>query len=257
MDFTLNKYRQLCTCALENGYQIQTVASYLRLNDNNHKMLIMRHDVDRIPKRALEMAILEHSLGIQSTYYFRKANFGEQSLIKAVSSGGHEVGYHYETLDEAKGDDDTALALFAKHLSDLRTIVPVTTICMHGAPFTRWLNSDLWKQHDFRQLDLNGEAFLSIRDVYYLSDTGRKWDMSRKIKDNLPGGLPLWAVDQGPVTKTDDLLRLVREGVSPLYITIHPERWSSNFIDWLHDSIKDSLINFSKSAFRKLKSGSG
>ncbi|NOR76977.1 MAG: hypothetical protein GQ523_00765 [Methanophagales archaeon] len=72
LDFTLEKYEELCLALLDGGYTPLTVYSYLTgKNNNNKKLIVLRHDVDRRPGNALRMAELEHELGIQSTYYFR------------------------------------------------------------------------------------------------------------------------------------------------------------------------------------------
>ncbi|NQE52773.1 hypothetical protein C5S29_04200 [ANME-1 cluster archaeon GoMg3.2] len=74
MDFTLSRYSDLCLALLDTGYTPLTVYSYLVLEgkkNNNNKLVVLRHDIDRKPMNALKMAELEHELGIQSTYYFR------------------------------------------------------------------------------------------------------------------------------------------------------------------------------------------
>ena len=74
-DFTLDRYKELCLALLDSGYTPLTVYSYLVLEGkkkkNNNKLVVLRHDIDRKLGNALQMAELEHELGIQSTYYFR------------------------------------------------------------------------------------------------------------------------------------------------------------------------------------------
>ena len=61
LDFTLNRYIKLIKTCLEYSYTIQSFQSYI--NNAEKKMVILRHDVDRYPKRALKMAKLEAELG--------------------------------------------------------------------------------------------------------------------------------------------------------------------------------------------------
>ena len=69
MDFTLSTYRQLLTALQSCGYSFQTFEQFI--TDPVEKVVIMRHDVDRLPGNALNMARLEHGMGIAATYYFR------------------------------------------------------------------------------------------------------------------------------------------------------------------------------------------
>jgi hypothetical protein len=253
LDFTLNKYRELCRSAIDSGYEIKTVASYLKNNATSHQVLIMRHDVDRFPRKALNMAKVEQTLGIKTTYYFRKSGFSKPNIIKRIAEMGHEIGYHYENLDEAKGNHERALELFKKRLEQLRRIVNVETICMHGNPLTKWLNRDIWSHYDYRECGISGEAFLSIKQVFYFSDTGRIWDMSRKVKDMLPSALPEQSNYADKIRTTDDLMKFIhKKGYSQIYITAHPERWSKNLLEWTMDITRDTAVNVTKVISRKI-----
>ena len=104
-DFTLEKYKELCLALLDSGYTPLTVYSYLVLEgkkkNNNNKLVVLRHDIDRKLGNALRMAELEHELGIQSTYYFRVPYTFKPEIIGKIHDLGHEVGYHYEVLSKA------------------------------------------------------------------------------------------------------------------------------------------------------------
>jgi hypothetical protein len=69
--------------------------------NNNNKLVVLRHDVYRKPMNALQMAELEHDLGIQSTYYFRFPYTFKSDIIGKIHDLGHEVGYLYEVLSKA------------------------------------------------------------------------------------------------------------------------------------------------------------
>ncbi len=256
LDFTLDKYRELCLLTLKMGYAIMTVRDFLQNPPPTREILVMRHDVDRLMAKALRMADLENSLGITSTYYFRKSGFSRPEIIKKISNLGHEIGYHYETLDEARGNYDLALIIFKQRLEQLRQIAEVKTICMHGNPLTRWLNSELWDRYDFHVMGIIGEAFLSFKNVFYLSDTGRIWDMSRKVKDMLPSVSPDQVACAGEITTTNDVISLIKSRKFPrIYITVHPERWSHNLISWTADQTRDTGMNIVKQVYKTLASG--
>lgn len=258
LDFTLGKYRQLCEAAVSSGYEVLTVVAYLNMQNRPARFIVFRHDVDSRPDRALVMAQIEREFGIKATYYFRcnRAVF-QPRFISEIADMGHEIGYHYEVLDKAKGNYEQALRIFQRELEEFRSIVDIKTICMHGNPFTKWNNRDLWLKYDFREFGIVGEAYLSFNDVTYLSDTGRTWSSRHKVKDLLP----LAARDNdarrdvAKVGSTDDVIRLVRSGRRErIYLLAHPGRWSGNMFGWARALVKDTAVDVVK---RVLSSGKG
>ena len=123
------------------------------------------------------MAKLEHKLGITSTYYFRTIpQTLKPDIIKEISDLGHEIGYHYETMDTVnekfkmnnlkfKSDEeriDEAYKLFCENLEQLRKLYPVKTICMHGSPRSTFDNRDIWKKYNYKDLGIVGEPYFDI-----------------------------------------------------------------------------------------------
>ena len=145
LDFTLRTYKKLLTRIINSSYEPITVARYLSGSDLPERFIILRHDVDRKPERAEKMAAIENELGIKSTYYFRKnSHVFKPDIIKPIPSMGHEIGYHYEVLDKAKGNIERARLFFKEELKLFKNIVDVKTVFMHGNPLTRWINRDFW-----------------------------------------------------------------------------------------------------------------
>jgi hypothetical protein len=64
-------------------------------------------------------------------------------VIKEIHDLGHEIGYHYENLTTCMGNMEAAIDDFQRNLEKLRKIAPVSTICMHGSPRSRWDSRDL------------------------------------------------------------------------------------------------------------------
>lgn len=242
-DFTLNKFRQVCESIADN-YPSITVSDYLE-NSPEGEFVIMRHDIDRIPGNALKTAKVEHELGICATYYFRtNKNVFRPEIITQIKDMGHEIGYHYETLSECNGNYEKAIELFQSNLVKLREIADIQTICMHGTPLSKYDNRDLWEVYDFRDFDVTGEAYLSLKkNLNYFSDTGRNWGFDHNIRDFIPGNN-----DVLKLGKTDDLIDLIQnKQLDNFYILIHPERWSSNIVDWSLYYSADQIVNFGKS----------
>ena len=247
LDFTFVKYKELCETIVESKYATLTFTHYFSLKNIPEKFIILRHDVDRRPENALEMAKIENNSGITSTYYFRrKEEVFKPEIIKEIANMGHEIGYHYEVLDKAKGDLEKAIKIFEEELNEFRKICDVKTICMHGNPLSKWVNKDIWKKYDFRDFGIIGEPYLSIdyTRVLYLTDTGRKWNSRFSVKD-VVGANVNQAIKK--VKSTDDVIRLINEGdIEQMCILAHPERWSDSFGAWLKELVWQNVKNIGK-----------
>jgi hypothetical protein len=223
-----------------------TVESYLTKKPSE-KLVILRHDVDRKPENALRMAKLENDFGIISTYYIRmKKDVFKQGIIKEIANMEHEIGYHYEVLDKAKGDFEKAIEIFEEELEKFREVCEVKTACMHGNPFTPWINKDLWKKYDFKDFGIVGEPYLSIdyKNVLYLTDTGRKWDSRFSVKDVVNANINQ-VIEK--IKSTDDVIRLINKGdIEQMCILAHPNRWSDSFGGWLRELVGQNIKNVGK-----------
>lgn len=259
LDFTLKKYRELCNAMINSGYSLLTLEKYITLKSKPEKYIIIRHDIDIKPDHALRIAEIEKELGISSTYYIRiTEEVFKPELINKLSFLGHEIGYHYEALDKAKGDHEKAIKIFETELTDFRKIYDVKTIAMHGNSRTKWDNREMWKYYDFKSFGLLGEAYLSVDfdDVTYFSDTARTWSGKYKIKDMDPR----YSVKNfnsanvqttTTASKTDDLIAIIREKkLSHIYLLIHPDDWCDDYGKWLHNLVVRQFINIGKSIIR-------
>ena len=70
-DFTFEAYKKYLDVIKNSSFKIITFKDLLSIEVFPDKFLIIRHDVDRKPKNALNMAYLESGMDIKSTYYFR------------------------------------------------------------------------------------------------------------------------------------------------------------------------------------------
>ena len=167
MDFTLNKYNDLCKAINQSKYSTTTLKNYLcqkyfRIDD---LVIIMRHDVDRSPQRAIDTARVEYEHGIEATYYFRMSTF-IYSAIDKIRSYGHEIGLHYETLDTCNGNVEEAIKLLKTQLHSVRNKYEIKTLCAHGNPLTKFDNKSIWQHIAFEELAVIGEAFHICRVVF-------------------------------------------------------------------------------------------
>lgn len=256
MDFTLRKYRELLVTFKQQGYCFVTFGQYCWCKLQNEmvdeKFIVLRHDVDLLPQNSYATAQIEHEMGIRACYYFRVVKASNQpEYIRAIAALGHEIGYHYEDMAICNGNVEQAYSHFQEQLQYFRQFYPVRTICMHGAPTSKWDGRELWKTYDYRTLDIIGEPYFDVdfSDVFYLTDTGRCWDgFNVSIRDKIPTYQDQWT-EQGLVYHTtDDLIHALNRGQLPkhIMITTHPQRWTDNIMAWSKELLLQSLKNIVK-----------
>ncbi|MCG8606225.1 hypothetical protein MJD09_14720 [bacterium] len=238
----------------ENHYSIIRFDRYWRDResyDKKHKIVLLRHDVDRFPRTALDIARMEANMGVYGTFLFRAKPWTyKPNIIREISSLGHEIGYHYETLVDSGGDYGEAKRLFAQNLDGLRTIAPVVSASMHSRPLSSWDNRLLWEKYSLQEFGLLGETYRSV-DHYkyvYLADSGRNWGGNRNV---------IWDYVQGQevpsISGTSELCDLITNGsFDSAQLLIHPERWRKSFPGWMCSRVLDFGTNRAKDLTRLL-----
>jgi len=269
MDFSLTTFANLVKKSRTKGFSFLTFADFIekKIIDNHvdRKQILLRHDVDLKPQNSLATAIIENKLGIKGSYYFRMVPESfNVDIIKQITDLGHEVGYHYETMDSVnekfrinnlkfKDEEeriDEAYKLFCQNLEEFRKIYPVKTICMHGSPKSAFDNRDIWKKYNYRQLGIIGEPYFDIDfdKFFYLTDTGRCWNGYKySVRDKMPQQ-EQW-IKQGLVFRTtNDIIKAVQDNKLPnqIMITVHPQRWSNNYFEWTKELLSQRLKNMVK-----------
>jgi hypothetical protein len=221
IDFTLAAFDAFCLHAAP----VFTLADYLALPaPPRPPFVILRVDVDYHEDHAVDLARIAAHHHLRGSFYFR-CHQGSFALdaVHQIAALGHEVGYHFETLDLCRGDFDAASDLFLQHVEQLRLSgVDVRTAAAHGGPptaATYRANLDLLRQKPdlLAQVSLSGETTLSIDfdQVIYVSDARWRW---RRYDRFQPGA-------HGQPTS----LRATQEAFpywsAGLYINFHPQHW--------------------------------
>ena len=77
-DFTFKKYEQLICSLKAQGYTFLTFEQSLTTAEP--KYIVLRHDIDRMPKNALRVATILHKCGVAGTFNFRitRGSFKQQ-----------------------------------------------------------------------------------------------------------------------------------------------------------------------------------
>ena len=240
MDFTLIKYQELLVALKKSGVSFR-----------------LRHDVDMLPQKSLQTAQIENALGLSATYYFRMVPESYNvDVIKSISRLGHEIGFHYESLTTCNGDMEAAYNDFCKNLEELRKLVPISSICMHGSPRSKWDSRDLWNHYDYHVLGIDYEPYFDtdFATTLYLTDTGRRWDGYHvSVRDKIPVFQEQWESQGLVFHSTDDIIHQLNNVESPLcrskyslLITTHPQRWNPFGIGYIKEYCFQSLKNMVK-----------
>lgn len=251
MDFTLDSYKKLLSSLLAAGYRFVTYSEYL-LSKQGGLFVILRHDVDLLPYNSLATAKIEAEMGIRATYYFRAVpESWNEEVIKKIAALGHEVGYHYESLTTCNGDVDSAYVDFCKNLEELRRLVPVRTICMHGSPRSPYDSKYIWKKYCYKDVSIIGEPYFDtdFSQVFYITDTGRRWDGYKvSVRDKIERYQDEWTAKGLSYHSTNDIVKAIENGSFPkaVMITTHPQRWNDFGVAWIKELVMQNVKNVVK-----------
>lgn len=278
MDFTIKRYITLLD-SLNHNRNFQSFRDFI--NNPIDKSIVLRHDVDLLPKNSLRFAKIQNELGIKGSYYFRAVpESWNEDIIKEIADLGHEIGYHYENMDTAyqkiKGKNDVlslskgkkekveqitpfydkivdiAYEDFCMNIERLRKLVPVSTICMHGSPRSKFDNKSIWNKYDYKKLGIIGEPYFDVdfNQVFYLTDTGRRWDgWKTSVRDKVPQQEE-WIKKGLVFHSTDDIIVAINKNRLPnqIIFTMHPQRWSERNLFW----IKEFVLQNAKNQVKKI-----
>lgn len=230
MLFTYKTYSDICRDIIRLGINT-VVASEVNNLKSGDRYVCLKHDVETAPDRALSIAKIESEFNIKSTYYFQ-ANLIEssKSIIKELITLGHEIGYHYDVLDEADGEFEKALALFSKSLDKFQKLnIEIKTVCPHGNP-TKVRRGWSSNKDFFRNPKIRNE-FPNIFDVVvdfeklnqvnsiYISDAGYSFKLIGDVTEN-----DRLEILDNVISEYNNLIELISTSGSVI-ISTHPHRW--------------------------------
>lgn len=174
MKFTYQGYAQLIELLRKNDYQI---TSYLEKTDHP-KQVILRHDVDNSLEKALEFAMFEKSIGVQSTYYilltsdfYNSASKHSRACIQAIHTNGHDIGLHFDEVAYNTFDAHELVHSVEKEAQIMRDFLglEIKSVSMHR-PSKTTLDSN----YSFDTL-INSYSQKYFNDYKYLSDSRMHW----------------------------------------------------------------------------------
>jgi glycosyltransferase involved in cell wall biosynthesis len=201
-DFTLDRYAQLLRY-LQSKYKI---VPFREVNYEDTPYLILRHDIDISIKDALEMAKIEKSMNIKSTYFvlfsckfynlFEPENM---AILREISEMGHEIGLHYHLTAYARYNQapQKTLQLEANLLEQFLG-KKVDSIARHG----------LWARDPFAL----SRQFINANQPYYRADlfvheSNRAW------------------------VTLENLSILLNTPLKRVQLLVHPENWQKDKVN--------------------------
>lgn len=174
--FSLARYEEILRKAIGCGYAFPTVSELKNGADKFEKFILLRHDIDTSPRHALNMALLENSLGIMSSFYvlmhspfYNPGAPGHWESLHKMVELGFEVGVHYDTeFFEQRGIDPVQGVL-----GDIVCLEKILGIKIRSVSQHRPASGTLLKELNDHVVDAYNYDLM--HNVRYVSDSGFKW----------------------------------------------------------------------------------
>lgn len=194
---TFKQWGEFCAALKKRDVSTMRARDFAASTIPEGQVVIIKHDIEASPEKALKTAHIEAQNGVYASYYFHGFFLRDEravSCMKEILKLGHEVAYHYDVLDLNDGDYDEALLEFEADLAAFESIgSKIVTVCPHGNPLKQrdgWLsNKDFFKDARIRARfpqifdivnDMDGHA----SGFRYISDAGFTYKLVDNIRDN-------------------------------------------------------------------------
>lgn len=174
--FTYDAYREMLRGLKSNFYEFSGYDDWGR----REKPVILRHDIDFEPTKALRIGQIEHDEGATATYFFlMRTDFYNMlspscmRVIEELANMGHEIGLHFDEV--AYGFEADIISQIEAELRVFNSVMKafggpsVTSVSMHR-PSQSTLEADL-KIPGF----INSYSKLFFNEFKYISDSRHNW----------------------------------------------------------------------------------
>ncbi len=237
--FVYNKWEVFCKKLSENGVHSITADSVLK--NNAKQFLILKHDVETNPSKALDLARIENKYGHFGVYYVQAYLLDNQKnieILKKIKALGHEVSYHHDVMDSNFGNLEKALEEFEKNKVIFeKNSFSINTVCQHGNPVAK--RNGYTSNRDFFRSDAVKKKFGHIAEIMvnyrektnvdfkYISDAGYGWKIiydpeTNDIVDSSDKDIKLENLDR--------VLNFVLNE-NAVILSTHPHRWNNNSLN--------------------------
>jgi hypothetical protein len=210
--FGWDQYTALLDKLSQDKFIVLPINEMRNMFSDSKVVVGLRHDVDFNPFKALEMAKIEGSYGIRSTYFFLATaeyyghfvkssivrSFGIEHLYKEIHNIGAEIGIHNDLLSVMIFHDIDPLIFNREEIDFYKSLdIPVYGTAAHGSIlaqitvpnyqiFSDFARSDSVEylgnkyplgKHSLNDYGYKYEAYHINYGIYY-SDSGGRWNDS-------------------------------------------------------------------------------
>lgn len=258
--FVYNEWDNFLKKLSENG--IHSISADSALKNRKKQFLILKHDVETNPSKALDLARIENKYGHCGVYYVQAYLLNNQKnieILQKIKDLGHEVSYHHDVMDSNSGNLEKALEEFNKNkdLFENNGFI-INTVCQHGNPVAQrngyTSNRDFFRSEAVKKkFGYIAEIMVDYRkktnvDFRYISDAGYGWKViydpeTNDIVDSSDKDIKLENLD-----KVLDFLL----SESAIIISTHPHRWNSNIFNAAAKTIVFKTIRITTRILRKI-----
>lgn len=185
--WTYEHYTNCINNAKRQGYQILPF-NEVESTSPMESIIILRHDIDISVTRALNMAMLESTLGIRASYFVRVHassynifEYNTYNKLKKILSLGHEIGLHFEAVDFSTITGENSLDIFLREKKVLETILntSVKSAAAHGEHTTVGAthNRSFFQNINKSQVNIEYNTYdpAFTENMKYISDSSGRW----------------------------------------------------------------------------------
>jgi hypothetical protein len=144
----------------------------------SHRYIVLRHDVDFAPEYSLEIAELEHSAGVVSTFFvlvdghfYNPLRRETIAQIRRIHSLGHEIGLHFAVCSSIHSNVGDEVAFRLKVLSAI-VGSPVQSFSQHDPVNAGFVTVSLPPEH---YPCVDASKVIRDHDLLYVSDSAMMW----------------------------------------------------------------------------------
>lgn len=178
IEFTHAAYRKLLSWLKERGFHVGA----FRETGREERFVILRHDIDFSPAKALEMARMDHDAGCTATFfvlltspYYNALSRAALAIFREISSLGHELGLHldftgFDVLNPAQQQEKVKLlaACFGDAVGQRITVVSQHKPTTSGIRIDFPDFSDAYSDRFFKEIGYISDSRMQFQenDVY-------------------------------------------------------------------------------------------
>ncbi len=185
-ELTYNNYRSLIT-ELKKDYSFTCFSKIKFSNELVQKKVLLRHDIDLSLEKALEMAEIEHELGVSAVYFlFLRSPFynifsgREEKIIRRIIELQHYIGLHF---DFAKYDNLSISQMSYQIKQEIDFLQDFYQVKLDSVSFHRPLSLDFFNRLELSNYPHSYEPVF-VNNFKYLSDSRATWRFGHPLESD-------------------------------------------------------------------------